>query len=52
MRNLMLHAVEDLADALDAGRPPLCTGEDGLAALRIADAARRSPAERGKRVEL
>jgi predicted dehydrogenase len=52
MRNLMLHAVDDLADALASGRAPLCTGEDGLAALRIADAARRSAAEGGKRIEV
>lgn len=43
-RNLMLHAVEDLADALATGRPPLCTGEDGLAALRIGIAALKAAA--------
>lgn len=52
MRNTMLHAVEDLADALATGRAPLCTGEDGLAALRIADAARRSAVEGGRRIEI
>jgi predicted dehydrogenase len=45
MRNTMLHAVDDLADALASGRPPLCTAEDGLIALRIAMAARRSNEE-------
>lgn len=38
-RNLMLKAVDDLAGALASGRSPLCTGEDGLAALRIGTAA-------------
>jgi predicted dehydrogenase len=52
MRNLMLHAVDDLADALASGRPPLCTAEDGLAALRIAGAARRSAAHDGCRIEV
>jgi predicted dehydrogenase len=41
-RDLMLHAVEDLAEALEQGRDPACTGEDGLAALRIGMAALRS----------
>ena len=52
MRNTMLHAVEDLADAVASARPALCTGEDGLAALRIATAARRSAAQDGARIEL
>jgi len=50
MRNLMLHAVEDLAAALREGRAPLCTAEDALAALRIAMAASKSLAE-GRRIE-
>ncbi len=41
-RNLMLHAVEDMVDALETGRPPLCTAADGVEAARIADAAMRS----------
>jgi predicted dehydrogenase len=52
MRNTMLHAVDDLAGALSEGRPPLCTAEDGLAALRIAIAARKSAADNGCRVRL
>ncbi len=51
MRNTMLHAVDDLADALSTERQPLCTGEDGLAALRIAMAARKS-ATTGQRITL
>ncbi|HYR11423.1 MAG TPA: Gfo/Idh/MocA family oxidoreductase [Longimicrobium sp.] len=38
-RDPMLHAVDDLAQALETGRPPACTGEDGVAALRIGVAA-------------
>jgi predicted dehydrogenase len=52
MRDTMLHAVDDLAEALRDGRPPLCTAEDGLAALRIAMAARKSAAENGCRVRI
>ena len=52
MRNTILHAVDDLADALVRGRPPSCTAEDGLAALRIASAAGRSAAEGGCRIGL
>jgi predicted dehydrogenase len=50
-RDLMLHAVDDLAAALSEGRPPACTGEDGVAALRIGWAALRS-ARAGRAVEL
>jgi predicted dehydrogenase len=50
MRNTMLHAVDDLACAIESGRAPLCTGEDGLAALRIAMAARTSLRGGGKRI--
>lgn len=42
-RNLMLHAVEDIVECLDTGKPPLCTASDGVEAARIADAATRSP---------
>lgn len=49
--NLMLHAVDDLADALTTGRAPLCTAEDGLSALRIGLAAFES-ARLGKRIRL
>jgi predicted dehydrogenase len=48
-RNLMLKAVDDLADALATGRPPLCTAEDGLAALRIGTAALKA-AQTGRRI--
>lgn len=42
MTHLMLRAVDDLAEAVMQGRPPLCSGDDGLAALRIAIAARKA----------
>jgi predicted dehydrogenase len=38
----MLHAVEDIVHCLDTGATPQSTGEDGVAALRIALAARES----------
>lgn len=50
MRDLTLRAVDDLADAVRSGRPPLCNVDDGLAALRIAAAARTS-AQAGGRIE-
>ena len=45
-RDLMLHAVEDAAQAVTLSRAPACTVEDGLAAMRIADAASRSSGTR------
>lgn len=48
-RNMMLHAVDDLADALASRRPPRCSAEDGLAALRIATAALKA-AQTGRRI--
>jgi len=37
-----LHLIEDVVAALRNGTRPLCTGEDALAALAVAEAARRS----------
>lgn len=34
----LLHAVRDLSEALEYGRPPACTAEDGIAALEVAEA--------------
>lgn len=42
MRDLLLHAVEDLVHCLDTGTQPKCSGADGLAALSIASAVRDS----------
>jgi Predicted dehydrogenases and related proteins len=50
-RNVMLHAVEDIVRCLDTGSAPLSSGEDGLAALRIALAAHES-ARTGRRISL
>jgi len=41
-KDVMLHAVEDIVYCLDTGATPQSTGEDGVAALRIALAARES----------
>jgi|SRR5581483_626229 len=42
MRDLTLRAVEDLTDAVAAGRTPRCTAADGVAALAIAEAVHES----------
>ncbi len=41
-KNVMLHAVEDIVHCLNTGDSPQSTGDDGIAALRIALAARES----------
>lgn len=41
-KNVMLHAVEDIVHCLNTGDAPQSTGEDGVAALRIALAAHES----------
>ena len=38
-RDALLHAVEDLVEAVATGRPAACSGEDGLAALEVGAAA-------------
>ena len=45
--DLLLHAVGDLVHCLEHGGTPACTGNDGVAALAVADAIRRS-ARQGK----
>lgn len=50
-RDVMLHAVEDIVHCLETGDNPQSTGEDGLAALRIALAAQQS-ARSGEVIEL
>ena len=42
LRDAALHAVADLAASVRDGRDPLCTGEDGAAALELAEAIRAS----------
>jgi predicted dehydrogenase len=44
MRDVLLHAVRDLASCLQEGTAPRCSGDDGLAALHIATAAHTSAA--------
>ncbi|HEX6576632.1 MAG TPA: Gfo/Idh/MocA family oxidoreductase [Gemmatimonadaceae bacterium] len=50
-KDVMLHAVEDIVHCLDTGDTPQSTGEDGVAALRIALAAHES-SRTGEVVEL
>lgn len=42
MEDTLLNAVEDIIACLEKGKEPLCSGKDGVEALRIADAARIS----------
>lgn len=50
-KNVLYHAVDDAVQALKSGRPVACNGRDGLAALRIANAALRA-AQEGNRIWL
>jgi predicted dehydrogenase len=50
LHDAVLHAVEDLVAAVEEGRDPRATGPDAVAALAVADAARRSAVEGGVRV--
>ena len=51
MRDMLLRAVEDMVDSLETGMGVRCSGEDGVAALRIAEAAGES-ARAGQAVAL
>ena len=51
MKNTLLHAVEDLVQCLQRGKIPKCSGNDGVAALKIACAV-RSSVDSGNIVEL
>jgi predicted dehydrogenase len=41
-KNLMLYAIQDLVMALETGKSVACSGEDGVAVLKVADAALES----------
>jgi len=41
-KDVLLRAIEDLAAAMTRQAPPACSGDDGLAALRVAAAVRQS----------
>jgi len=52
LHNVLLNAVEDLVACLDRPGKPLCSAEDGLAALKVACAARDTAVEPiGRRVK-
>ena len=41
-KNLMLHAIENIVQAIKFGTPVLCSGRDGVETLRISEAALKS----------
>ena len=47
-----LTIVDDIVNAIETGRPPKCTGEDGRQALEIAIALRESHRRGGVKVNL
>ncbi len=52
LQGMGLTIVEDLIDAAENNRPPLCSGEDGRAALEVAIALRESHRKGNVRVDL
>ena len=48
----MLGAVDNLVRHVETGEPLLCSGQDGLEAIRIVEAARFSAANDGRRINL
>ena len=52
MQGMGLTIVEDLIAAIETGRAPRCSGDDGLKALEIALALRESHRRGGTRVQL
>jgi hypothetical protein len=52
MQGTGLTIVDDLLEAVEQGRPPRCSGDDGLAALEVAMALRESHRRGGVKVEL
>jgi predicted dehydrogenase len=42
MKDVLLHAVADVVQCLRTGKKPLCSGEDGVRAMQIADSLLRS----------
>jgi len=52
LEGMMYHPVADLVECLDTGRAPISTGRDGLAALELIFAIRRSARNRGERIAL
>ena len=47
-----LRNFEDVVEAIEMGRPPLITGEEGLKAVRVIDAIYRSAKQNGAWIEL
>jgi predicted dehydrogenase len=52
LHGMMLAAVDNLVRCITGGQKPLSTGRDGLAALEIIEALKRSAAAHGERVSL
>ncbi len=52
MTGFGVRSVQDICHCIETGDRPLCSGEDGRAALEIALALRRSSLEGNRRVDL
>jgi predicted dehydrogenase len=52
LHDAALHAVVDLVRCLRDGGDPACTGEDGAAAIALAEAVRASAARGGERIDV
>lgn len=52
MQGTGLTIIEDVVSAIETGRPPKCSGDDGLAALETAIALRESHRRGGVKVHL
>lgn len=51
-RGTGLNIIDDIINSIETGRPPLCSGDDGRAALEIAIAMRESHRRGGVKVDL
>ncbi len=52
MSDILLHVVEDVVESIENDRPPLCTGQDALIALRIAFSIIKSANNKGTLINI